>query len=193
MFGKDFLKRHLPAEPVSIPFNAAVMTMANRLCPKGWDVMDLAPNSLHALTLHVRCTGKVAVWSGASDNTIFSCPEHNWAFRAWHDATHYQLQQDFSFAGEANTAFAQCADLLDQYGLDEDTREFCAIILCEVIGQSAYFHLHGELVPDQRKFYAENIKAYRFLANRVIDEAYREAPGNRLAFLALARRMYGVG
>lgn len=193
MFGRDFLRKHMPDEAVSIPFNAAVMTMANRTNPRGWDVVDLAPSSLHGLTLHVRNTGKIAVWSGASENTIFACPEHNYAFRAWHDAVHYQIQQDFSMAGEAATAFAQCADLLDQYGLDEDTREFCAIILCEVIGQSAYYTLHGQFVPDQREFYAENIRAYRFLADRVIDTAYREAPGNRLAFLALARKMYGAG
>ncbi|WCA46203.1 hypothetical protein [Caulobacter phage DCM] len=194
MFGKKFVSQFLPAEAVSIPFNAAVMTMANRMNPKGWDVVDLAPNSLHGLTLHYRCTGKIAVWSGASENTIFACPEHNYAFRAWHDSTHLQIQQDFSLAGEAATAFAQCADLLDQYGLDEDTREFCAMILTEVVGQSAHYQLTGDFVADQRKFFADNIKAYRFLANRVIDVAYREAqPGNRLAFLALARKMYGAG
>ncbi|WCD56144.1 hypothetical protein [Caulobacter phage KSC] len=194
MFGRDFLERHTGPKPLSIPFNAAVMTMANLANPKGWDVSDLAPSSLNGLTLHVRQAGRVVVWSGASDNTIFGDPEHNYAFRAWHDAMHYALQLDFSIAGEAGVAFAQCSDLLDKYGLDDETTEFCAIILAEIIGSAHWFQLMGEFPADQVKYFNSVIGAYRRLAQRVIAEGYREdKPGNRLSMLSLARKMYGAG
>lgn len=139
---------------LDISFNIATMTAARRLFPTGYDVADDAPQTLEDATAHYKRTGRILVWSGASDRSIFGCPEHNWAFRAWHDWHHIKWQMPFTPDGEALVAAEQYSDLVDIYGIrDERLSHWAAIIDAEVNGQIAYSLNHGgEFPTDQLAF-----------------------------------------
>lgn len=91
-------------------------------------------------------TGKIHIWTGASENTIFSDPKINLYFRAWHDYIHINYNLDYSFEGESIVASKQC-DMLDKFWLLE--RELVQI---EILAQGQYFQVHSEFPVNQRKF-----------------------------------------
>lgn len=139
--------------PYDIPFNAMVMTMANRCLPKGWDVSDDAPNTYEDLVAHIEVYGRVAVWSGDSDDTVFGDREHNWAFRAWHDYCHYLGKFDFSLEGERKTAYMQVNMMFNAYGVNHTTTQWASWILCEVVGQAMYVQEHNDFPKPQIDFF----------------------------------------
>lgn len=135
-------------------FNVAVMAIADRLLPCGFDVRDDAPSSYAELRQHYNATGRIAVWSGASDRTIFGDTEINFAFRAWHDARHILGDFDFSLLGEARTCFAQIQDVERLYTGHHRLPFWRALLRAEVIGQASYAHAWGDFPADQRDFVA---------------------------------------
>lgn len=146
-----------PALSVKFPipaFNALVMTMANKVCPAGYDVAhdDSAPASLEALQDHVRLTRRILVDGRNSERTIFGCPEHNWAFRAWHDWTHLVISAPFTLDGELAVAHRQIADMYRVYGHGPQSNLFARLILEEVYGQALHFARTGEFPKDQIAF-----------------------------------------
>lgn len=139
--------------PFSVKFNAAVQHMAALVLPKGYDVLeDGAPSDLHSLNNYIAQHHRIAVSRAFSDNTIFGCPETNWAFRAWHDWTHFIIQAPFTLDGELAVAHRQIEDLILIFGHGTDTRDFAKLIMCEVYGQASYHAEHGEFPADQRAF-----------------------------------------
>jgi hypothetical protein len=153
----DVFNEHLPEwqatnlEPYDRSFNAAVMKMASLVCPKGYDVVPEsdAPESLQDLQTLVELTGRIAVSRDHSNNTIFGCPEHNWAFRAWHDWTHFILRAPFTLDGELSVANRQCEDIARVFGHGPRVREWQRLIMGEVYGQALYFDQHGHFPEDQ--------------------------------------------
>ena len=139
-------------KPLDRAFNVAVIHMANRLFPTGFDVSSTAPDTFEKLKAHVATTGRMCVWSGASDATIFDDAEVNWAFRAWHDFCHVFGNYDFTFMGELNAALMMAEQLREVYGCDERSQRFVNIIMCEVVGQTRHFMATGEFVQDQMTF-----------------------------------------
>lgn len=139
-------------KPLSPAFNAAVMTMANRVCPAGYDVSDDAPASLTELQDRVARTGRINVDRANSDRTIFGDPEHNWAFRAWHDWTHLAISAPFTLDGELAVAHRQIQDMHLAYGHGKQAQEFARLIMSEVYGQALYFRNHGKFPEDQIAF-----------------------------------------
>jgi hypothetical protein len=139
-------------EPFSLAFNAAVMTIANRLCPTGYDVSPDAPTSLEALTAHIQATGRIVVSSENSDATIYGDPEHNFAFRAFHDWCHWRYQLPFTLDGEREVCKRQQEIVRQVFGPGTATERFCALIECEVVGQAEYFEAYGHFPEDQRAF-----------------------------------------
>ena len=135
--------------PLSLAFNAAVMTMARKVCPAGYDVSDQAPDSLEALNEHIARTGRIVVSNENSSQTIFGCPEHNYAFRAWHDWTHWCIQAPFTLEGERQVACQQMIDITKVFGKNE---LFYNLIEEEVLGQAEHFAATGEYVTDQVAF-----------------------------------------
>ena len=136
-------------QPFDRAFNAAVLVLANRACPRGWDVADEAPASLEAgLAAFTRDGGRPTVWSGGSEATIFGDPEINYAFRAWHDATHYRLGAAFDYAGEQATCRAQCEDVRALYGHGIMAQGFKRLLVTEIMGQLAYHMRTGEFPAD---------------------------------------------
>ena len=162
----DFLRHHGAIErgeavavvgddgaPFNVKFNVAVRRMAELVCPAGYDVLDNgAPYNLQSLNDYVRLHHRIGVSRRYSDNTIFGCPETNWAFRAWHDWTHFIIQAPFTLDGELAVAHRQIEDLVRVYGHGAETRDFAKLIMCEVYGQASYHVEHGEFPADQRAF-----------------------------------------
>lgn len=101
-----------------------------------FNVSDRAPSTFADI---MRQGDPLTVWSGASDGTIYADPAVNWAFRAWHDATHIAGRYDFTLAGETATCEAQ--------------------IRAEIVGQAQYAAAHGHFPVDQAAFVQEAINA----------------------------------
>lgn len=138
-------------KPFSLEFNAACFAMANRVCPTGYDISDAAPSSIHDLLDYVDRHRRIVVSSEHSEQTIFADKECNYAFRAWHDWSHYILRAEFNLAGEARVALRQIEDLAKVYGASFAER-YKPLILAEVIGQALYKEIGGEFPVDQRIF-----------------------------------------
>jgi len=139
-------------EPLDQAFNVAVRAMAARLCPRGYDVGPEAPDTFEALVRHVNATGRVLVWNGASEGTIFADPETNYAFRAWHDCSHIIGGFDFTLTGEIKTAALQRQHLRTIYGDGPAAARFGRLVDCEVIGQAEHYLATGSFPTDQRAF-----------------------------------------
>ena len=145
-------------KPFNTKFNVAVLRMAELVCPMGYDVVDNAPQSLPELTEHIARTRRITVERSNSDATIFGCPEANWAFRAWHDWTHFIMQAPFTLEGELAVAHRQIEDMYRVFGYCREADDFSWLILEEVYGQACYKEKYGNFPQDQREF------ARRYLA-----------------------------
>jgi hypothetical protein len=132
-----------------------------------------APDSLARVRQVRKERGLYVVSNENSDATIFSTPQGNFAFRAWHDAAHDECGGEFDLAGEIRTWRKQrdqlrawltgtidAANALDRlfpaWSLTRREREFFAfqerILHCEVLGQLAYFETWRRFPSDQRAF-----------------------------------------
>ena len=108
--------------------------------------------TLEAITEHYNKHGALMVWNGASDNTIFSAPEFNWVFRAWHDWHHIRMQAAFDTDGERAVAMAQIDDVLRYVDDTELALYMIMLIQAEVNGQVDHLNTTGSFVEDQRSF-----------------------------------------
>lgn len=88
------------------------------------------------------------VWNGASETSIYSSPEVNFAYRAWHDWTHLQLQADIDQAGEYQVSLHHLRDAAHA-GVPADE---LAALWADSHGQNEYYARHGDFVVDQRAF-----------------------------------------
>lgn len=126
---------------LSVDLNRAIL----KLAPK-FEAKDVAPDSLELLIRN--STSTLAVWSGASDSTIYGYASVNHAMRAWHDSLHIKLNAPFTLQGETLVALEQ-ASLLQSDNLGD-------IIMAEVVGQAEHFAKYGEFPINQTDF----IKSY---------------------------------
>ena len=140
-------------KPFCLAFNVAVMAMAERVCPTGYDVAHdrEAPATLEALNAYITEHKRILVSAKASERTIFGVgnAEYNYAFRAWHDWTHWAYQLPFTTKGEQQVAAAQCRDIQRTIGFDP---RFRALIREEVVGQAEHYHKLASFPDDQRQF-----------------------------------------
>ena len=140
-------------KPFNVEFNAAVLHMANRTCPRGWIARDDAPETL----------------------TIYGDPEVNIAARAWHDACHLIGGFEFTTAGERKTAMLQRNQLRQVFG-SFSAEHFCTLVEIEVEGQALYFERWRVFPEDQRLYtdcalafgiaVANSLEPGRYAANR---------------------------
>lgn len=133
-------------------FDRAILQIAAGLFPAGFDTGPDAPNTLEGLTAHVRATGRMLVWNGASTGTIFGSPEVNFAFRAWHDAIHVLGNHAFTLEGELEVAEVQKAWLRSHYPNHPNLSRWVRLIDIEVVEQSKHFAAYGAFPEDQRAF-----------------------------------------
>lgn len=150
-----------------ITIDNITLALARASNPRGWIVDDNAPSSFAELrSMQARdAMGRLTVWRGGSDHTIFFDAYTNHAFRAWHDATHLRLNAGFDEQGERNVCAVQCAELRQWCAAngvaDWQTDHYAALIHADIVGQLEYAsHHRGSFPVDQRSF------DYAYLANR---------------------------
>lgn len=142
-------------KPLDIGFNVAVRHIASRLFPCGFDTTPdelFAPMTLDGLKDHIAATGRMLVWEGASDGTIFACADTNHHFRAWHDWCHWRHDLPFDLAGERAVAEVQKSHLATLYRGNPSLARWQRLIDIEVTGQVEHYHTTGEFVADQMGF-----------------------------------------
>jgi hypothetical protein len=139
-------------QPLDIELNRAIVEMAVRLWPEGYDVADNAPQSYEELKARLEAGDRMVVWSGASERTIYADTAVNYAFRAWHDWCHWTGQQPFTPTGEHAVCKIMCTHLKQYYGPTLKTLRWCRIIIAEVWGQQEHFYKYGRYPEDQRAF-----------------------------------------
>lgn len=129
----------------------------SRIVPE-WHASDVAPETYPELCKCFEAQqGMLTVWSGASGETIFSSPEVNHAFRAWHDFRHVTEAAPFTPEGELAVFRAQAADL--RAYCDAARRStatyvrLLSVLQADVVGQLMYQAKHaGEFPTNQRAF-----------------------------------------
>ena len=149
-------------------FERAVNAMASELLPEGFDSSDSAPETFEALQAHYDATGRILVWNGASDKTIFATPESNLAFRAWHDFTHLKHHTNFTLAGEAQTCDAQIDAMIETLG--RWTWILAPILQAEIVGQALYEAKHGKFPVNQKAFCVAYLQDKETALKGVYDE-----------------------
>ncbi len=144
-------------KPMFPAFNRMVKMAVNALLSDGFDVTD-DQNLCYPFDIlkkHYNQTGRIRVWSGASDKTIFGDPNINHAFRAWHDKVHVTYNLPFTPEGEHMVMQIQQRQC-DIFGKSHFTRDeitlFYRILACEIDGQLAHYIAEGEFPKDQRVF-----------------------------------------
>jgi hypothetical protein len=141
--------------PVNPDLNRAIVAMAESAFPAGFDVAAHAPSTFRDLRAHVSLTGRMLVWAGASDRTIYADPRVNWSMRAWHDSCHLAGSHDFTLQGEARACFDQLGAMRARFPrMPESWRR---IVWLEVIGQALHADATGEFVSDQYGFVASRL------------------------------------
>lgn len=135
--------------------------------PQGYDVSEDAPGTFETLQAEHKARGKITVWDGASDQTIFPDAATNYAFRAWHDAIHLAHGFGFTLEGEYATCCVHVAEAL-RAGLGFHD---VALICAEVYGQAEHMQRTGDFIADQAAFDAAYIRTQRATIARIVRDA----------------------
>jgi hypothetical protein len=98
----------------------------------------------------------VRVYRGASENTIYTTPAANWAFRFWHDYVHFYWGLDFTKEAEIAVGRIQCAAVAAEFGLG--SLEW-RMMEQDTLGQVLYFAETGSFVDNQLEFIQERLAA----------------------------------
>lgn len=109
-------------------------------------VEDVAPST--ALDLF-NGPKTLVIWSGASENTIWSQKETNWAFRALHDALHIETGIGFTPQEEIYLGRIQASHY---EGIMAD------LVYIETAGQAEHYLKTGQFVENQIEFTMRQLK-----------------------------------
>lgn len=99
----------------TLSFRSAVLDIAGRLFPHGFDINPNPPNTLEELALTMLQTGRMVVTSHVTDDCEFDAPTYA-AFRAWHDWCHVFGGHAFDLQGECAAVRMQLAMIYGMYG-----------------------------------------------------------------------------
>lgn len=134
-------------QPLSATLDAFILSVAPPHIPSA----D-APSESDALFAwaanHQVGLDEIPVWDGASDDSIYGSAAVNYAYRAWHDATHIKLGLDFSMESERQVALDHVRTAWEAGLSVED----CNLLWIDSQGQNEYFKVHGDFVDNQREF-----------------------------------------
>ena len=145
--------------PLDPNFNRVVLSITDELLPQGFDVTDRAPDNYCELKAEFTRRGRIVVFAGASELTIYADTAVNYAFRAWHDLCHLQGNYDTSYVGEVATCGLQTRQMLKRFGHSELTWKWTQIIEAEIIGQAGYFERYRRFPIDQAAFVVAYLKS----------------------------------
>lgn len=131
--------------------NQAILELA----PRGYEARAIAPATFAEVMACNAAHGRVIVWEGASDGTIYGDARVNHAFRAWHDGCHVAGLHGFTLEGERATCERQIASLRHRF--PRAPKSILALIRAEVIGQAEHFAATGAFPVDQAAFIADYV------------------------------------
>ena len=95
------------------------------------------------------------VWSGASDNTVFTCREGNWAFRFWHDVVSHAVGKlGFDMRDELTAGMQWVRKVSNEFGAKSLET---AIAYADTCGQTLYCAAKGEFPVDQIAFVSQYV------------------------------------
>lgn len=124
-----------------------------------YDVCSDAPSTYEGIQAHYDATGRLSIWDGASDDTIFSNPASNYAFRAWHDFCHIRAIADFTHEGERRAMLMQMRMISEIDWLSPRAKDVCFKILqCEVMAQLEHARVYGDFPNNQRQFSYDTLR-----------------------------------
>jgi hypothetical protein len=143
------------SEPISTALNALVANICAECWPDGFDLSTTdAPNTFKGLKQEYERRGRITVFSGNSDNSIFADVTINQMARAWHDWAHIQANADFSLRGEELACDLQCTQISSRFNATE-AEGLIRILRADVIGQAQYYEKHRKYVRRQKDFVVE--------------------------------------
>ncbi len=122
----------------------------DRLNLPRFEVADIAPETLADVVSHFKDTGKLKIWAGASELTIWGAPEHNWLFRAWHDFGHILSLGQFNAAGESQVCKLQQSQVA--------STSLQRALQVEIMGQLQYQTNIGHFPVNQVEFFINQVK-----------------------------------
>lgn len=114
------------------------------------DVADYAPETLADVVSHYTTTGRIKVWAGASEGTVWGPAAGNWLFRGWHDYMHVLSLGTFNAAGEQLVCSLQQAQVQSTF--------MQHALHIEIMGQLEYQLKTGHFPVDQLQFFKDSIK-----------------------------------
>lgn len=118
-----------------------------------FDVRDDAPDTDADMVRHYNETGRLCIWAGASEGTVYGAPQHNWMYRAWHDWCHISSGVCNRRHGPLG-CFEPSAErdvTAWQAGPVQSTL-FQRVVLADTGGQAIHFGMHGAFPEDQMRF-----------------------------------------
>lgn len=119
---------------------------------------DNAPSTYRGLRVVYGNTAAMSkpmpVYGGECHNTIWSSPEVNLAFRAWHDEIHVLLDYDFSMRDEMLVARQHIIEV----GRWSRNDRFDNVLWCEIAGQRLFYEMYRQYVPNQNAFVCSLLK-----------------------------------
>ena len=90
-------------------------------------------------------SGRMVIWAGESQHTIYGAPEVNWGFRAIHDQLHLDTNIGFDPLAEIHLARLQIASMRLEGTIAD-------LVYAEIAGQAEYYQKTGNFVTDQLEF-----------------------------------------
>lgn len=107
-------------------------------------LVDNAPESYAELRSVVSVS--LPILAPFSSRSVFRDPNGNREQRALHDTVHLYLEADTSVEGESRVAIEQCR-LFGHY-----STVLADVMYADLVGQTAYFGIHGQFPLDQVGF-----------------------------------------
>lgn len=138
----------------------ALHSAMRRVRVPAWEASDHAPGTVADLLRSYRETGRIVVWSGASERTLWGDPSLNHAFRAWHDWCHVRSGLGFDAASEVKLGEWQCGDA----GIDGP---LASIVLAEISDQAAFYLKTGHFLDGDQVGFALDAVSHRETRRRV--------------------------
>ena len=117
-----------------------------------FDVRDDGPDTDVDMIRHYNETGRLCIWSGASDYTAYGPRSANWMYRAWHDWCHIASGVCNRMHGPLGCFEPVAEQAVTSFQLQPLPTWFAEVVKADTAGQTAYYGLHGGYVPHQGDF-----------------------------------------
>lgn len=117
-----------------------------------FDVREVGPDTDTEMFRHYQETGRICVWAGASDGTVFGDRKHNWMYRAWHDWCHIISGVCNRRHGPLGCFEPSAEQDVTSFQLAPLGTAFAEVVKVDTAGQTAYYGLHEQYVDHQGEF-----------------------------------------